>query len=190
MKNILLSAMVASTLGFMSLQATPYDIDESHSNVAFKIGHMVVSSVEGNFNNFQGVVEIDPKTKTLIKLEGKIDIKSINTRNETRDQHLQADKYLDTAKYPKGTFKMTKVSKDKKGIKVEADLTLKGVTKKVVFLGDLKGPAQNPMTKGEVYGLTLKATINRKDFNIALDTTSATMGEEVEISISLELNAK
>lgn len=188
MKKVILSAIVASSLAIVSMQAAPYNIDEKHSAVNFKVSHIVVASVDGNFAKFSGVVDIDPKTKTLKKLDGEIDTKSINTRNEERDEHLLGDDYLSANKYPKGTLKATKITKTKNGIQVEADLTLRGVTKKVVFTGELKGPAKHPMLKKEIFGLTLNATINRKDFNIGKDTSVATMGDKVDISINLELH--
>ena len=140
--------------------------------------------------NYIQEIEIDKKTNTLVKLQGEIDILTVDTRNKDRDKHLLGDEYFDAGNYPKGILKMTKFSKEKNGIKVEADLTLRGITKKVVLRGDLKGPVQNPMNKKEIFGLSLEGTINRKDFNIGKDTSGATMGEEVEISINLELTAK
>lgn len=187
MRKIVLSAIVASSLA-IGMQAAPYKIDVSHSAINFKIGHMVVANVDGNFAKFSGNVDIDPKTKMLTKLDGEIDITSINTRDEKRDGHLLGAEYFDAGAYPKGMLKATKITKAKKGIRVEADLTLRGVTKKVVFTGELKGPAQHPMLKKEIFGLTLQATINRKDFNIGKDTSGATMGESVDISINLELH--
>lgn len=188
MKKVMLSAIMASSLAIVGLQAAPYKIDMSHSAINFKIGHMIVANVNGNFAKFSGNVDIDPKTKTLTKLDGEIDITSINTRDEERDGHLLGDAYFDAGAYPKGTLKATKITKTKSGIRVEADLTLRGITKKVVFLGDLKGPVQHPMLKKEIFGLMLQATINRKDFNIGKDTPGATMGESVDITINLELH--
>ncbi|MCI5787201.1 MAG: YceI family protein [Helicobacter trogontum] len=188
MKKVMLSVIMASSLAIVGLQAAPYKIDMSHSAINFKIGHMIVANVNGNFAKFSGNVDIDPKTKTLTKLDGEIDITSINTRDEERDGHLLGDAYFDAGAYPKGTLKATKITKTKSGIRVEADLTLRGVTKKVVFLGDLKGPVQHPMLKKEIFGLMLQATINRKDFNIGKDTPGATMGESVDITVNLELH--
>ena len=190
MKKILLSAVTAGFLSARFLFGAMYDVDTVHSSVNFNVSHMSVSKVDGNFPEFSGMVEIDPKSKFLIKLEGEIDISKINTRNEKRDSHLLNTEYFDATNFPKGTLKTTKISKDKKGLKVEADLTLKGITKKVVLTGDLKGPIQNPMTKKETWGLNLKGTINRKHFNIAKDTAALTMGEDVNIEISLELHAQ
>lgn len=188
MKKVVLSAIMASSLAVVSIEAVPYNIDISHSSVNFKIAHMVVANVDGKFSKFSGNVEIDTKTKTLTKLEGEIDILTINTHDEERDAHLLGDAYFDAGTYPKGILKATKITKNKNGIRVEADLTLRGVTKKVVFLGELKGPAQHPMLKKEIFGLSLQATINRKDFNIGKDTSGTTMGENVDIAINLELH--
>ncbi|RDU73747.1 polyisoprenoid-binding protein [Helicobacter aurati] len=186
----LLSVVVAGALSVNWLFGAAYQIDATHSSVNFHVSHMTVSKVDGNFPEFNGIVEIDPKTKNLTKLEGEIQIDKINTRNTKRDSHLLGVEYFDASNFPKGTLKATKITKDKKGIKVEAELTLRGVTKKVIFTGQLKGPIQNPMTKKETWGLNLEGTINRKDFNIAKDTSGVTMGEEVAISISLELHAQ
>lgn len=185
----LLSVVVAGALSVNWLFGAAYHIDTTHSSVNFHVSHMTVAKVDGNFPEFSGVVEIDPKTKNLTKLEGEIQIDKIDTRNTKRDSHLLGAEYFDASKFPKGMLKATKITKDKKGLKVEADLTLKGITKKVVLMGELKGPVQNPMSKKETWGLNLDGKINRKDFNIAKDTSGVTMGEEVTISISLELHA-
>ncbi len=191
MRKVLFSVVAMSMLGLGISNAVPYDIDKAHSSIDFTIKHLLVSNVNGSFSDFSGVVDIDPKTRVINKLEGEMSIKSIDTRNKDRDSHLMAEKYLDADKFGKATFKMTKFSMLKNGsIAVDANLTIKGVTKKVSFKGMLNGPVSHPMTKKEVFGLQLSATINRKDFNIATDTSSATMGESVNIMINLELSGK
>ena len=193
MKKLFCSVVLAGAVGFMglnSLVAGAYDIDVPHSSVDFQVKHMMLSNVKGNFDKFSGVAEIDSKSKTLTKLEGTIEISSINTRNESRDKHMLSNEYFDAEKFPKGTLKMKKFSKEKNGIKVVADLTLKNVTKEVVFTGELNGPGKNEMSKKEIFALNLNGKINRKNFNIGNDTSSATMGEDVEIQIALELSAK
>ncbi len=187
MKKIIRNVVFASSLSAVYLYAIPYTIDNSHSYINFKISHMIVSNVDGNFSKFSGKVDIDEKSKMLNNIEGEIDILSINTRSEERDGHLLGDAYFDAGTYPKGLLKATKISRTRQGIKIETDLTLKGITKKVVFMGELKGPVQNPIIKKDIFGLSLKATINRKDFNIGKETSSSSMGEDVEIYINLEL---
>ncbi|MWV62286.1 polyisoprenoid-binding protein [Helicobacter saguini] len=191
MRKIFVSTILAGFVGFGSftaLNAASYTADVAHSSVAFKVSHMVVSTVDGNFNKFSGEAEID---KGVLKsINGEIEIASVNTRNDGRDKHLQGADFFDAAKFPTGTLKSTKITKVKNGVKVEADLTLHGVTKKVVLNGELKGPGVNEMTKKELYGLTLNGQINRKDFGIGATSGSASIGEQVEINISLELAAK
>ncbi len=187
MKKVLLCVVLSGSLSILCLNAETYKVDSTHSSVGFTIAHMVVSNVDGNFSKFSGKVDIDKKSKTLRSIEGDIEILSLSTRNEERDGHLFAEDYFDAKNYPKGVLKSTKIIKKKQGFMIEADLTLKGVTKKVIFDGELRGPAQNPMIKKEIFGLSLNATINRKDFNIGKDTSGATMGEDVKISINLEL---
>lgn len=192
MKKTLVSVVLASFLGLGlgALNAAPYDIDASHSSVTFKLDHMLVSSVDGSFDKFSGTVDIDPASKTLKALEGEVEISSINTKNQSRDKHLNAADFFDSAKFPKGTLKATKITQKGKDVTIEADLTLRDVTKKVTLKGELKGPGQNPMTKKELYGLTLNGEINRKDFNVGADTSNATVGDKVAINIALELHAK
>lgn len=188
MRKIFVSTILAGVISFGALNAGSYVADAAHSSVGFKVSHMVVSTVDGNFNKFSGEAEIDKGT--LKSINGEIEIASVNTRNDNRDKHLQAPDFFDAAKFPTGTLKSTKVTKVKNGVKIEADLTLHGVTKKVVLNGELKGPGVNEMTKKELYGLTLSGQINRKDFGIGKDSGSASIGEQVEINISLELAAK
>lgn len=188
MSKIWLSTILAGALS-VSVFGAVYNIDKAHSSVDFSVSHMSVSKVNGSFSEFEGVVDIDPKTKNLTKLEGWISIDKIDTRNSKRDEHLLGAEYLDASSFPKGMLKSTKITRDKKGLKVEADLTLKGVTKKVVLTGQINGPVNNPNAKKETWGLILEGKINRKDFGIAKDTSSVTMGEQVTIFINLELQA-
>ncbi|STQ86129.1 polyisoprenoid-binding protein [Helicobacter muridarum] len=188
MSKIWLSAILAGMLSSNVFGAV-YNIDKIHSSVDFSVSHMSVSKVNGSFSEFEGMVDINPKTKNLVNLEGWISIDKIDTRNSKRDEHLLGAEYLDASNFPKGMLKSTKIIKDKKGLKVEADLTLKGITKKVILTGQINGPVDNPKTKKETWGLSLEGKINRKDFGIAKDTSGITMGEQVTILINLELHA-
>lgn len=93
MKFLKLSLM--SIIATTALFAGTYNVDRSHSDVGFKIKHMMISNVKGNFNTFTGVIEYDEKTKTIKALSGKIDVNSINTENEKRDNHLKSPDFFD-----------------------------------------------------------------------------------------------
>lgn len=175
--------------------ASIWNIDPEHSNVGFKVKHLMVTNVNGNFNKFSGVVEIDDKDITKSKIEVSIDTNSINTNVAKRDEHLRSADFFDVANYPKMTFvskKVAKAGKDK--LKVTGDLTLRGVTKEVVL--DVEGPtveSKDPWGNNRK-GATATTKINRKDFgltwNAALETGGVVVGDEVLIVLEIEMIKK
>jgi len=172
--------------------ATPWNIDADHSNVGFSVSHLMVSHVKGNFNKYSGVVDINDKDITKSKVDVTIDASSINTNVQKRDEHLKSADFFDVAKYPTLTFVSKKWSKAAKGaLKVTGDLTIHGVTKSVVltvapFSKESKDPWGNTRR-----GTSASTTINRKDYglvwNQALETGGVAVGEEVNISLDVEL---
>ena len=172
--------------------ATPWNIDADHSNVGFSVSHLMVSHVKGNFNKYSGVVDINDKDIKKSKVDVTIDASSINTNVQKRDEHLKSADFFDVAKYPTLTFVSKKWSKAAKGaLKVTGDLTIHGVTKSVVltvapFSKESKDPWGNTRR-----GTSASTTINRKDYglvwNQALETGGVAVGEEVNISLDVEL---
>ena len=162
------------------------NIDKSHSSVNFQVTHMMISDVEGKFDDFKGEVDFDLQSKTLKGIEGEVKISSINTNNNSRDNHLKAPDFFDAAKFDKATFKATKITKDK----VIADVTMHGVTKSVTFKSTIKGPVENLMSKKQMISLKLESKINRKDFGIGKKKKNAMVSDEVAIRILIEANAK
>lgn len=195
MKTFLKPALAALVLASPSLAfATEYVIDSAHSAANFSVKHMMVSTVRGSFGKVTGTANLDEKDLTKSSIEAVIDAASINTNEPKRDEHLRAADFFDTAKYPTITFKSNKVTKAGKGFKVAGDLTMHGVTKPVVldvegFTTESKDPWGNLKRGGSA---TTK--INRKDFgltwNSAIETGGVAVGEEVAITIDLELNKK
>ncbi|WP_288546680.1 YceI family protein [uncultured Helicobacter sp.] len=181
-KTLVLSSILALSLSPMFPK--PFNIDKSHSSVGFQVTHMMISDVEGQFNNFSGSVDYDIASKTLKALSGEVEISSIDTKNASRDKHLNANDFFDSAKFPKATL----VAKDIKGDKLTADLTLRGVTKPVTFDVSVKGPVENPMTKKQTIAIKLEGKINRKDFEVGKETGNAMVSDEVKIKISIEAN--
>ncbi|OBV28703.1 polyisoprenoid-binding protein [Helicobacter sp. CLO-3] len=166
--------------------AKPYNIDNSHSAVKFQVTHMMISDVDGAFNEFSGKIDFDEESKTLKALEGEVAIKSIDTKNDARDKHLNAADFFDAAKFPKATL----VMKSLEGDKLTADVTLRGVTKPVVFDVSVKGPVENPMTKKQIISVKLEGKINRKDFKVGSGTANAIVSDEVEIKVQIEAGEK
>ena len=175
-----LKLTIASLLTSSALFAGTYNIDVSHSNVGFTVKHMMITNVSGKFNDVAGTFEYDEKTNTLTSLSGEIIVASINTANEKRDTHLKADDIFDAEKFPKITFKSTKVEKEV----VYGDLTIKGVTKNV------KLNLENGGALGKKAGFTLNGKINRSEFGVtwnkALETGGVAVSDEVKLVIDVQ----
>jgi polyisoprenoid-binding protein YceI len=164
-----------------------YKIDPVHSEVSFKIRHLL-AKVNGRFTKFSGDIRVDNKDITKSSVEVSIDTASINTDNEARDKHLLSDAFFDAAKYPTITFKSTAVKEVSKGkLEVTGDFTLHGVTKRVTFpisnAGTGPGMPSQPgmMVAGFVDGAL---TINRNDFGIK--GFPGALGGDVAIALNVE----
>jgi polyisoprenoid-binding protein YceI len=175
--------------------ASTWNIDPDHSNVGFKVRHLMVSNVKGSFEKHSGTVDLNDKDITKSKVSVTIDTTSINTNVKKRDDHLRSADFFDVAKFPTMTFvskKVAKAGKDK--LKVTGDLTLHGVTREVVL--DVEGPsAESKDPWGNIRkGATATTRINRKDFgllwNAALETGGVAVGDEVVITLEIEMIKK
>ena len=162
------------------LNAADYALDKSHSQVEFKIKHLAISNVKGNFGVFDG--KVSAENGKITALNGEVSIDSINTNNKNRDEHIKDPDYFDAKKFPKATLKLVKMNGDS-GI---FELTIKGVTKQVSLNVEVFGVTKDERTRQEVIGLSLSGKINRKDFGIAKDTPSAALGDEVSLTIDIE----
>jgi polyisoprenoid-binding protein YceI len=193
MKVLSLVAVAAALLLFPAFaQSETWTIDTPHSNAQFSVRHMMISNVKGEFNKVTGTVDFDDKDITHSKVEATIDVTTINTREPKRDGHLKSPDFFDAEKYPTITFKSTSVAKGADGrLKVTGDLTMKGVTKQVVLDVDpLSAPIKD--RGGNLHAGTSATTkINRKDFginyNAVLETGGVMVGDEVSITIDVEL---
>lgn len=172
--------------------AADYAIDASHSSADFSVRHLMVTKVRGTFNKLAGTVKFDPKAPEKMVIEATIDAASIDTREAKRDEHLRSPDFFDVANHPKLTFKSKSVKAKGKGkFDVKGDLTIRGVTKEVVL--DVEGLDQevkDPWGNTRL-GASAKTKINRKDFgltwNQALEAGGVMVGDEVEISLDVEL---
>lgn len=179
----------------MLARASMWDIDPAHSGAHFAVRHLMVSTVRGDFGKMSGTVNLNEQDPTKSTIDATIDVSSINTRIAKRDEHLKSPDFFDAAKYPTITFKSKKVESAGEGkFKVTGDLTLRGVTKEVVL--NVEGttkPFKDPMEKMRIGGgATTK--LNRKEFglayNRALETGGVLIGEEVDVTIDIELTQK
>lgn len=176
-------------------QAATWQIDPDHSSFQFKVRHLTVSNVKGDFTKVKGVVTMDDKDVANLNVELTIDAASVNTGHAKRDEHLRAADFFDVAKYPTITFVSKKVIKDGPDrLKVTGDLTLHGVTREVTV--NVDGPTQEVKDPGGNFrrGATGTARINRKDFgltwNRVLETGGVVIGEDVDIFVEIELIKK
>jgi polyisoprenoid-binding protein YceI len=176
-------------------QAATWQIDPDHSSFQFKVRHLMVSNVKGDFTKVKGVVTMDDNDVSNLNVEVTIDAASVNTGHAKRDEHLRAADFFDVAKYPTITFVSKKVMKDGSDrLKVAGDLTMHGVTREVTV--NVEGPTQQVKDPWGNFrrGATGTAKINRKDFgltwNRALETGGVVVGEDVDIFVEIELIKK
>jgi polyisoprenoid-binding protein YceI len=192
MKRLLasLTAVVALSLPVLAGAAT-WNIDSDHSNIGFKVRHLMVSNVKGSFEKNSGVVTIDDKDITKSKVSVSIDTASVNTNVAKRDDHLRSPDFFDVAKFPTMTFVSKKVAKAGKGLKVTGDLTLHGITKEVVLNVDALSKESKDPWGNTRSGTVATTKINRKDFgltyNAVLETGGVAVGEEVAITLEIEM---
>ena len=176
---------LASIIAAGALYAGTYKVDASHSNIGFKVKHLMISNVRGNFNDFSGSFEYDEATKTVKAIAGEVKTTSINTENEKRDNHLRADDFFDAAKFPTLTLKINKIVGDD----AYGTLTIKGISKEVKFELDINGEVTDPWGNKRV-GLEIEGEINRKDFGLnwhkALETGGVVVGDKVDLNFELE----
>jgi polyisoprenoid-binding protein YceI len=170
---------------------TTWNLDPAHSTAQFKVKHMMISNVKGNFTGLSGVLKYNPADPTGSSVEASIDVTTVNTSDAQRDGHLKSADFFDTEKFPAITFKSTKVaSNGGSDYAVTGDLTLLGVTKSVVFsVEEVSEPAKDPWGNLRI-GLAASTKINRKDFglgwNAALETGGVLVGEDVTITLDVQ----
>lgn len=181
----------------MSTQANPqaatttWNIDPVHSVAEFKVKHMMISNVKGQFTSMKGTLVLNEADPTKSEVEATIDVASINTRDAQRDGHLKSPDFFDVEKFPALSFKSTQVTPRGDGeLAVAGNLTLHGVTHNIVF--EVEGPtppAKDPWGNTRI-GLSATTKINRKDFgltwNAALETGGILVGEEVTLTLDVQ----
>ena len=169
-----------------------YQIDPAHSSAQFKVRHMMISNVKGEFDKVSGTVQFDPANPPSASVEASIDVATISTRDEQRDAHLKSADFLDVEKFPAIAFKSKKVTATgSDSFSVAGDLTIHGVTKEVKLdVEEVTDEAKDPW--GNLRrGATAKTRINRKDFgmtfNVALEAGGFLVSEDVDLTIDVEL---
>jgi polyisoprenoid-binding protein YceI len=166
-------------------EAATWNIDPIHSEVGFSVRHMMVSKVRGRFTNFSGqIVTGEDPTKSSVTAE--IDLASINTGQEQRDQHIRSADFFEVETYPTMTYKSTGIRVEDGEYTLDGDLTLKGVTKSVPLHLELNGFGPDPFG-GVRAGFTATGEINRRDFNVSFNAPMANGGVVVADKVALHL---
>ena len=182
----LLKLGIISLFTSSALFAGTYNVDTSHSSVGFSVKHMMISNVKGTFDAFKGSFEYDEKTDTLKALHGEVEVKSINTSNKKRDDHLRSSDFFAADKYPQITFKLHNI----KGDKAYGTLTMRGVSKEIALDLETSGTTIKDPWGNTRTGLSLNGKINRFDYEIKynslLEAGGVAIGEDVKINIEIE----
>lgn len=176
---------------FGNANAQWYKVDPEHTSVTFTVRHLL-TKVRGRFDRFEGRIFFDPEHPSRARAEGTIEVASVNTNVEERDNDLRSPRFFDVGKFPKISFtttKVTSVSPDKKRGKLEGHLTIHGVKRPVALDVSYLGAAKDPWGNYRA-AFTARTTLNRKDFgltwNEVLETGGVLVGDEVTIEIDAE----
>jgi polyisoprenoid-binding protein YceI len=167
-----------------------YQIDPKHSAAHFKVRHMMIANVGGEFNNVSGTVDFDAAKPDQSRIEASIDVNSLHTGDPQRDAHIKGGDFFDAAQFPAITFRSSKVSAAGSGYQVAGDLTLHGVTKPVTLTVDSVSPEVTDPWSLQRRGLSATTTINRKDFGMGWNAPAGggvMLSENVEITLDLEM---
>lgn len=171
------------------MNTTKWAIDPTHSEIGFKVKHMMFTNVSGSFTKFDASATTEGDDFENASFEFSGDIDSVQTGNADRDGHLKSGDFFDAENSPKLTFKSTSFTKAGSDYKLEGDLTVRGVTKPVTLDAEFGGIAKDPWGNTKA-GLSITGKLNRKDWgltwNSALETGGVLVGEEVKLAIELQ----
>jgi polyisoprenoid-binding protein YceI len=182
---------MTSTPSAVQTATTTWNLDPVHSIAEFKVKHMMISNVKGQFTGISGALNLDESDLSNSRVEVTIDASSVNTRDAQRDAHLKSADFFDVEQFPTLSFRSTRVKRAGDGeLALTGDLTIHGVTREVVF--EAEGPtppAKDPWGNTRI-GLSATTKINRKDYgltwNAALEAGGILVGEEVTITLDVQ----
>jgi len=193
-KAFRISALICFTVAMLMAPSpsfsAEFEIDGTHSRVGFKVKHLGISNVAGQFSDFTGLINFDPKNIPASSTSASLKVKSINTSQEKRDNHLRSDDFFSEAKFPIINFISKSVSaKDDNNFVVNGDLTIRNVTRPVSLAVEYLGSAKDLFGKERAAFLgTTK--INRKDFGLTwnkiIETGALVVGDEITIELEIQ----
>ena len=174
----------------MANYAGTWQIDPVHSTVGFQVKHLGIANVRGEFRDFEGVLELDENGTGTVK--GAVNVATVDTRNDARDQHLRSADFFEAETYPEISFTSTDLGGLGNGeFAVTGDLTLHGVTRPVTLKGEVEGHEESGMEGEERVGLSATGKISRKDFDIKFDAALGSGNKVVsdEVKLLLDVSA-
>lgn len=167
-----------------------WTIDQSHSDIHFKVRHLVISTVTGLFNDFEAKMLVSGDDFTTAQITFSADTDSISTGNKDRDNHLKTDDFFNSEKYPKITFKSKKItSLGENNYSMVGDFTIRDVTKEIALDVEFGGTIVDPYGNTKA-GFTLEGKINRKEFGLKWGAVTETGGVVVSDEVRLTLAAE
>jgi polyisoprenoid-binding protein YceI len=192
---LIIFALVFPWAANVHAESTTWEIDPGHSSALFSVRHLMVANVRGELGKVTGVLQFDDKNPALSTVVATIDTSMINTREPKRDAHLKSAEFFEVEKYPSITFKSKQVTQDSSGkLKVTGDLTIKNATREIVLWVDGPTAEVKDLWGNLRRGASATARLNRKDFgllyNKTLETGGVLVGDEVDVSIEVELLRK
>ncbi len=166
-------------------------IDPTHSEIGFKVKHMMFTNVSGKFDQFDVLIENEDDAFETSNISFTAQVNSINTSNTDRDNHLRSADFFDVDNFATLSFKSTSVQKVNEGnFKISGDLTIKDITKNITLETEYSGLMKDPWGNTKI-GLSLTANINRKDlgltWNSALETGGVLVGEDIKLNAEIQL---
>lgn len=175
----------------MTTKTTTWTIDPAHAEIGFAVRHLMIATVRGRFGAVTGTVTVDEQDPKCSTVDVTVDVSSIDTRQEMRDNHLKSPDFFDVEQYPTMHFVSKRIDGDVNDeFRITGDLTIRGVTREVTLTATLEGRTRDPWGN-ERAGFSVSGKINRHDFglnwNQALETGGVMVGAEVKLTIDVEL---
>ena len=167
------------------MNTTNWTIDNAHSEISFKVKHMMISTVTGHFDNFEASIETEGENFNTGSLNFSAKTASINTKNKDRDAHLKSDDFFSSEKFPELKF----VSKSFDGKKLIGDLSIRDISREVVLEAEFNGVAVDPYGQTKA-GFEIKGEINRKDFNLTWSAVTEAGSIVVSDKVKLLVDAQ
>ena len=169
------------------MSTTKWVVDPLHSEIGFKIKHLMITNVSGKFDGFEAEVRTEGEDFATAQIEARIKTASINTNNLQRDEHLRNSDFFEVESHPEILFISTKIEKiDNNNFVLFGDLTLKGITKPVKLDIEYSGATKDPWGNQKA-GFVVTGKINRNDFGIT--TMPGIVGDEIQIVLDVELTS-